>query len=223
MENVANFVQYRYPSNLMSTATERVARPCCRACLNSLWCCYRAHLLYSFCRTVRFPPATLPLAGTVLTVLPCSRAEATLVGTNKISCMRHGELLVMAKNTHCPQVLRARHLLTSVLLAMAPKVWMHKPDIPGLLVVRIVEKHSLSTGQIGPRQKKIPVKHSTNFVQNPGPSKAVPFQLRLTSPSHFPPSPSALLSFPKQELLCMICACKLFWLIPRVDACFATK
>ena len=23
---------------------------------------------------------------------------------------------------------------------------MHKPDIPGLLVVRIVEKHSLSTG-----------------------------------------------------------------------------
>ena len=83
------------------------------------------------------------------------------------------ELLAMAKNTHCPQVLRARHLLTSVLLAMAPKVWMHKPDIPGLLVVRIVEKHSLSTGQIGPRQKKIPVKHSTNFVQNPGPSKAV--------------------------------------------------
>ena len=56
------------------------------------------------------------------------------------------ELLAMAKNTHCPQVLRARHLLTSVLLAMAPKVWMHKPDIPGLLVVRIVEKHSLSTG-----------------------------------------------------------------------------
>ena len=51
----------------------------------------------------------------------------------------------MAKNTHCPQVLRARHLLTSVLLAMAPKVWMHKPDIPGLLVVRIVEKHLLST------------------------------------------------------------------------------
>ena len=64
------------------------------------------------------------------------------------------ELLAMAKNTHCLQVLRARHLLTSVLLAMAPKVWMHKPDIPGLLVVRIVEKHSLSTGQIGPRQKK---------------------------------------------------------------------
>ena len=88
LENVANFAQYRYPSNLMSTATERVARPCCRACLNSVWCCYRAHLLYSFCRTVRFPPATLPLAGTVLTVLPCSRAEATLVGTNKISCMR---------------------------------------------------------------------------------------------------------------------------------------
>ena len=50
----------------------------------------------------------------------------------------------MAKNTHCPQVLRARHLLTSVLLAMAPKVWMHKPVIPGLLVFRIVEIHSLS-------------------------------------------------------------------------------
>ena len=44
------------------------------------------------------------------------------------------------------QVLRARRLLTSVLLAMAPKVWMHKPDIPGLLVVSILEKHSLSTG-----------------------------------------------------------------------------
>ena len=28
---------------------------------------------------------------------------------------------------------------------MAPKVWMHKPGIPGLLVVRIVEKHRLST------------------------------------------------------------------------------
>ena len=52
------------------------------------------------------------------------------------------ELLAMAKNTYCPQVLRARHLLTSVLLAMAPKVWMHKPGIPGLLVVRIVEKLS---------------------------------------------------------------------------------
>ena len=35
--------------------------------------------------------------------------------------------------------------MTSVLLAMAPKVWMHKPGIPGLLVVRIVEKHRLST------------------------------------------------------------------------------
>lgn len=97
LENVANFAQYRYPSNLMSTATERVARPCCRACLNSLWCCYRAHLLYSFCRTVRFPPATLPLAGTVLTVLPCSRAEATLVGTNKISCMRLSMCLTMVR------------------------------------------------------------------------------------------------------------------------------
>ena len=32
-----------------------------------------------------------------------------------------------------------------MLLAMAPKVWMRKPDIPGLLVVRIVEKHPLST------------------------------------------------------------------------------
>ena len=113
--------------------------------------------------------------------------------------------------------------MTSVLLAMAPKVWMHKPDIPGLLVVRIVEKHSLSTSQIGPRQKKIPVKHSTNSVQNPGPSKAVTnleisisrcqvhlfhfsfcfsilFQFRLASPSHFPPSPSTLLSFFKQDL-----------------------
>ena len=27
-------------------------------------------------------------------------------------------------------------------LAMVPKVWMHNPDIPGLLVVRVVEKHS---------------------------------------------------------------------------------
>ena len=50
------------------------------------------------------------------------------------------------KNPHCQQVPRARHVLTSVLLAMEPKIWMHKPDIPGLLVVRIVEKHSLSTG-----------------------------------------------------------------------------
>ena len=37
-------------------------------------------------------------------------------------------------------------LWTIELLAMAPKVWMHKPAIPGLLVVRIVEKHPLSTG-----------------------------------------------------------------------------
>ena len=45
-------------------------------------------------------------------------------------------------------------------------------------------------------------------------------------------SPSALLSFPKQDLRCMICACELFWLIPRVKsrgskgnagACFATQ
>ena len=145
----------------------RVTRPCCRASLNSLWCCYRAHLLYSFCRTVRFPPATLPLAGTVLTVLPCSRAEATLVGTNKISCMRlsssrlghiyvsiaarrrsyllsnspnrrspsplidkrnclsqlalgHPNLawpLSFSINTRCQQVFRAKHPLTSALLA----------------------------------------------------------------------------------------------------------
>ena len=67
---------------------------------------------------------------------------------------RHGD------EHSCEQVPRARHLLTSVLLAMAPKVWMHKPDIPGLLVVRIVEKHSLSTGQAGPGQKKIPLKQS---------------------------------------------------------------
>ena len=51
-------------------------------------------------------------------------------------------------------------------------------------------------------------------------------------PSHLPPRPSALLSFPKQELLCKICACELFRLIPRVKsrgskvdagACFAIK
>ena len=54
-------------------------------------------------------------------------------------------LLGLLKNTQCLQVPRAKHLLTSVLLAMAPKVWMHKPAIPGLLVVRIVEKHPLST------------------------------------------------------------------------------
>ena len=35
--------------------------------------------------------------------------------------------------------------MTSVLLAMALEVWMHKPDVPGLLVVRIIEKHLLST------------------------------------------------------------------------------
>ena len=51
----------------------------------------------------------------------------------------------LVKNTHCPQVPRARHLWTSVLLAMAPKVWMHEPDIPGFRVVRIGEKQSLST------------------------------------------------------------------------------
>ena len=33
-------------------------------------------------------------------------------------------------NRHCPLVPRARHLLTRVLLAMAPKVRMHEPDMP---------------------------------------------------------------------------------------------
>ena len=32
--------------------------------------------------------------------------------------------------------------------------------MPGLLVVRIVEKQLLSTGQAGPGQKKIPLKQS---------------------------------------------------------------
>ena len=32
---------------------------------------------------------------------------------------------------------------------------MHKPDIPGVLVVWIVEKHSLSTCQARPDQKNI--------------------------------------------------------------------
>ena len=36
--------------------------------------------------------------------------------------------------------------MTRVLLAMAPKVRMHEPDMPGVLFVRIVEKLSLSTG-----------------------------------------------------------------------------
>ena len=36
---------------------------------------------------------------------------------------------------------------------MTPKVWMHKPDIPGLRVVRIDEKHSLSTG--APREAPV--------------------------------------------------------------------
>ena len=116
--------------------------------------------------TCRFPPATLPLAGTDLTVLPCSRAIATLVGTNKISCMRLsssrlGHIYVRSAarrrsyllsnspnkrspsppvnkrnclsqlalgdpnlawplfsiNTRCQQVFRAKHLLTSALLA----------------------------------------------------------------------------------------------------------
>ena len=54
----------------------------------------------------------------------------------------------MLNNSHCPQVPRARHLWTSVLLAIAPKVWMHKTDIPGLRVVRIGETQSLSTGAL---------------------------------------------------------------------------
>ena len=52
----------------------------------------------------------------------------------------------LLKNRHCPLVPLARHLLTRVLLAMAPKVRMHEPDMPGVLFVRIVEKLSLSTG-----------------------------------------------------------------------------
>ena len=52
----------------------------------------------------------------------------------------------LLENRHCPLVPRARHLLTRVLLAMAPKVRMHEPDMPGVLFVRIVEKLSLSTG-----------------------------------------------------------------------------
>ena len=54
-------------------------------------------------------------------------------------------MMMMMMHT-CQQVPRARHRLTSVLLAMAPKVWMHKPGIPGFPVVRIVEQFSLSTG-----------------------------------------------------------------------------
>ena len=60
--------------------------------------------------------------------------------------MHKPDIRGLVKNTHCPQVPRARHLLTSVLLAMAPKVWMHKPGIPGLLVIWIVQNKSLSTG-----------------------------------------------------------------------------
>ena len=68
-------------------------------------------------------------------------------------------------DAHCPQVPRARHLWTIELLAMGPKVWMHKA------------------------RQNILVKHSTNSVQNHGPSKAVTkledqgFQ--SSDPSHF--------------------------------------